>query len=60
MEFNAEDCFYRGEHHGRWVIEVSGFGSWLLAECPKGNDNKCMGFDNRLSRSSTLIDFQDV
>ena len=35
---------------------ISGFGSWLLAECPEGSDNKCVGFDNRLSRSSTLVD----
>ena len=42
------------------VPENSGGVCQYMAECPKGSDRMCMGFDNRLSRSSTLIDFQDV
>ena len=40
--------------------EILGFGSWLSAECPKGSNNKCMFSNNRSSRSSTLVDLQDV
>ena len=32
----------------------------LSAECPKGSNSMCIGFDNRLSRSSTLVNLQDV
>jgi len=42
------------------VPEILGFRSWPLAECPKGSNSMCMGFDNRSSRSSTLVDLQDV
>ena len=31
-----------------------------LAACPEGSDNKHMGCDNKLSRSSTLVNLQDV
>ena len=42
------------------VPELLGFGSQLSAECPKGSNIMCMGFYNGLSRSSTLVDLQDV
>ena len=56
-------------HWGLWgvtgalckvVPEILGFMSQFLAECPEGRDSMCIGFDNRLSRSSTLVDLQDV
>ena len=52
--------FDGGENHVRQCQRISGFMSWLSAECPKGSDSTCVGFDNRLSRSSTLVDLQDV
>jgi len=42
------------------VPEIWGFGSQLLAECPEGSNSTCIGFDNRSSRSSTLVNLQDV
>ena len=52
--------FDRGECHVRHCQIISGFGSQLLAEFPKGGDSMCIGFDNRSSRSSILVDLQGV
>ena len=57
-----KNVLYGGGEHVRWCQRVwgSAFGVWLLAECPKGSNSSYIGFDNRLSRSSTLVDLQDV
>ena len=36
--FNAEECFYGGEHHARWKQRfwVPGFGFWVLVEWALG------------------------
>ena len=52
--------FDGGEHHIRQHQRTLGFRSWLLAECSEGSESMCIGFDNRLSRSSTLVNLQDV
>ena len=43
-----------------YKVAPENFGFQVSAECPKGNDSTCVGFDNRLSRSSTLVNLQDV
>ena len=42
------------------VSEILGFRVWFSAKCPKGSNSSCVGFDNRSSRSSTLVDLPDL
>jgi len=40
------------EDFGVWV--------WVSAECSEGSDSSCVDFDNKSSRSCTLVNLQDV
>ena len=55
-----KDIQQRGGCHGRQCQRVLGFGVQVLAECPKGSDGSCLGFDNKSSRSCTLVNLQAV
>jgi len=57
--FNAEECFTEGSDM-QGSTRGFGFRSQLSAECPEGSNSACVDFDNRSSRSSTLVDLQDV
>ena len=49
-----------GGHHARQCQGFLGFGVQLSAEHPEGSKGLCEGFDNKLSRTCTLVNLQDV
>jgi len=53
-------CYGKKEPGGGQVMEISGFRSWLSAQCPEGRNDKCMVSNNRASMSRTLVDLHVV
>jgi len=58
--FNAKGCSTEERELCKVTPRGFGFGVWLLAEHPKGSNGSCIGVDNKLSRSCTLVNLQDV